>query len=143
MHQAGRHSGIGRAAAATSPSRRVSTTSPPTAGGILQTAGGLALESLGSTAAADADLAMVKLALSAVLVYSALYLWERALWSLTSAAEQKLKCQYVEFALKEMAAMEEPLVEGIRQQVRQRGAAPIPISTLVDGVVLHVGWIST
>ena len=88
----------------------------PEESNLVQTAGGIALESIGSS---DADLTAIKLALSAAIIYSALYICERAIWTLTSAAEQQLKFQYVQHAVKHLEMMEDPLVDSIRQQVHR------------------------
>ena len=52
-----------------------------------------------------------------VLIYSALYFWERAIWSLGSAAEQEFKSQFAKHTANHLAPLKEQLVNGVRDQV--------------------------
>ena len=54
---------------------------------------------------------------SVVLIYSALYFWERAIWSLGSAAEQEFKSQFAKHTINHLAPLKEQLVNGVRDQV--------------------------
>ena len=54
---------------------------------------------------------------SVVLIYSALYFWERAIWSLSSAAEQEFKSQFAKHTANHLAPLKEQLVNGVRDQV--------------------------
>ena len=70
-----------------------------------------------STLALDTD-STAKLAFSAVLIYSILYVCERAIWTLT-AGEQQFKSQFVEFASRSLPLLEDNLVDSVRQQVHR------------------------
>ena len=58
------------------------------------------------------------IALSAAVVYSALYICERAMWTL-AAREQQYKSQFIQFALEKLPDLEFPLALGIRQQIHR------------------------
>ena len=58
------------------------------------------------------------IALSAAVVYSALYICERAMWTL-AAREQQFKSQFIQYAMEKLPDLEFPLTLGIRQQIHR------------------------
>ena len=80
---------------------------------LVSAAGGIALTSIGE---AKEDTATI--ALSAAVLYSALYICERAMWTL-AAREQQFKSQFVQYALEKLPDLEFPLALGIRQQIHR------------------------
>ena len=80
---------------------------------MVNAAGGMALTSISEV---QEDTATI--ALSAAIVYSALYICERAMWTL-AAREQQFKSQFVEYAMKKLAVLSFPLALGIRQQIHR------------------------
>ena len=51
-----------------------------------------------------------------VLIWSALYLWERAVWSLGPVAENRFKTRFASHAVTHLAALEDQLVAEVREQ---------------------------
>ena len=80
---------------------------------LVTAASGIALTSITE---AKEDTATI--ALSAAVVYSALYICERAMWTL-AAREQQFKSQFIQFALEKLPDLEFPLALGIRQQIHR------------------------
>ena len=80
---------------------------------LVNAASGIALTSISE---AKEDTATI--ALSAAVVYSALYICERAMWTL-AAREQQFKSQFIRFASEKLPDLEFPLALGIRQQIHR------------------------
>ena len=54
--------------------------------------------------------------IAVVLIWSALYLWERAVWSLGPVAENRFKSRFASHAVTHLAALEDQLVAEVREQ---------------------------
>ena len=80
---------------------------------MVSAAGGIAFTSI-----SEAKEDTATLALSAVMIYSALYVCERAMWTL-AAREQEYKSQFVKHARTQLPILEFPLALGIRQQIHR------------------------
>ena len=80
---------------------------------LVTAAGGMAFTSI-----SEAKEDTATLALSAVMIYSALYVCERAMWTL-AAREQEYKSQFVKHARTQLPILEFPLALGIRQQIHR------------------------
>ena len=80
---------------------------------LVSAAGEIALTSISE---AKEDTATI--ALSAAVVYSALYICERAMWTV-AAREQQFKSQFIQFAMGKLPDLEFPLTLGIRQQIHR------------------------
>ena len=91
-----------------------STSTVTAANELACVAGGMALTSISDSTNTET----LKIALSAALVYSALYVCERAMWTLT-AREQQFKTQFIKHAMERMPMLEDPLAIGIRQQIHR------------------------
>ena len=91
----------------------ISEQSTAAANELVSAAGGMALTSISEVKEDTATIA-----LSAAIVYSALYICERAMWTL-AAREQQFKSQFVEHAMKKLSDLNFPLAMGIRQQIHR------------------------